>query len=254
MKPQIPGRRMAPRRQFVKWVTFGMASSILGGRLWQRELLAYCEPVDGQPNGVFKVRLSDYPELSQPFGSVRLGLNPVDSFPEGNFYPILINRDDAGNFHVLDCECRHQSCVVPPFSMSSFNIECPCHGSQYWIDGSVLQGPTTMALGAYPFEFDGNDHLTIHIPCWAFSVSARIASGGAAARLQIDFYANPNTTYEVSFRQRTTDPWSIASFATTPSGPANQTSLLGSDSNVSVYVPRPTPAGFYAVGMKLGEV
>ena len=102
------------------------------------------------------------------FGPLTYLEESVFDFPAGNYYPILINRDGSGNLFVLDCECRHQSCVVPPFDMTSFNIQCPCHGSEYWIDGSVIQGPTTMALGSYPFEFDGNDTLTIHIPCWAF--------------------------------------------------------------------------------------
>src|SRR5436309_1895880 len=110
-------QRLVPRRKFIKWVTFGIATGgAAGGKLWQRDLLAYCEPIAGEPNAVFKLRLSDYPELAQPYGSVRLGLNPVSAYPDGNFYPILINRDGSGNLYVLDCECRHESCVVPPFS------------------------------------------------------------------------------------------------------------------------------------------
>jgi Rieske Fe-S protein len=245
------------RRKFIKIVTFGTATSFVSGKLWQREVLAYCEPIPDQPQGVFKVRVSDYPALLQSWGSVRIGVNPVtdgDPFPDGDFYPILINRDDAGTFYVLDCECRHQSCVVPPFNLAESGIHCQCHGSLYWIDGSVLNGPAASPLGAYTFEFDGNDTLTIHIPCWAFQVSASVLPGGANSRIRIDFYANTNVTYEVSFRQQLADAWTRASFATTPAGPANQTSLTTSGQNVSVYVDRSGASGFYAVGMKLAQV
>lgn len=203
------------------------------------------------------MRISDYPALLQSWGSVRLGLNPItggDPFPDGDFYPILINRDDAGKFYVLDCECRHQSCVVPPFNLADSGIHCQCHGSLYWIDGSVLNGPAASPLGAYQFESDGNDTLTIHIPCWAFQVSASVLPGGASPRIQIDFYANTNVTYELSFCQRLQDAWTTAQFATTPSGATNQTSLLGPGGEVSVYVDRTTASGFYAIGMKLARV
>ena len=245
------------RRKFIKFVTFGTATSLISGKLWQREVLAYCQPIPGQPEGVFKVRVSDYPALLQSWGSVRIGLNPVtggDPFPDGDFYPILINRDNAGKFYVLDCECQHQSCVVPPFNLADGGIHCQCHGSLYWIDGSVLNGPTLSPLGAYQFEFDGNDTLTIHIQCWAFQVSASVLPSGPNSRIQINFYGNTNVTFEVSFRERLSSPWTTTTFATTPTGPANQTSVMGSGQDVSVYVDRSTASGFYAVGMQLSQV
>jgi Rieske Fe-S protein len=247
-----------PRRRFIKYVTFGAATSVVAGKLWQREVLAYCTPPTGQTvkDGVFKIRISDYPALSLDFGSVRLGLNPVgnDNYPDGGFYPFLINRDELGNFFVLDCECGHQSCVVPTFDTTQMGIRCYCHGSFYSIDGGVLEGPTTQPLHNYPFEFDGNDTLTIHIPCWGFEVKAAVLPGGPNARIRLDFEAFQNTTYEVSFRERLQDPWTTASFATTPAGLANQTSLTTFAGDVSVYLDRPTKTGFYAIGMKLSEV
>src|SRR5436190_17871656 len=96
------------RRKFIKFVTFGTATSLISGKLWQREVLAYCDPIPDQPQGVFKVRVSDYPALLQSWGSVRIGVNSViggDPYADGDFYPILINRDDGGKSYVLDCEC-----------------------------------------------------------------------------------------------------------------------------------------------------
>ena len=247
-----------PRRRFIKFVTFGTATSLVAGKLWQRELLAFCTPPVGEvvKDGVFKVRISDYPALSQDLGSVRLGLNPVgnDDYPDGTFYPFLINRDELGNFYVLDCECGHQSCVVPTFDSGQMGIRCHCHGSFYNLDGSVLEGPTTQPLHSYPFEYDGNDILTIHIPCWGFEIKATALPGGPGSRIRLDFDAFQNATYEVKFREHLSGPWTSATFATTPTGPANQTSLTTFAGNTSVYLDRTTATGYYALAVKLSEV
>lgn len=250
-----------PRRRFIKYVTFGTASSIVAGKLWQHEVLAFCTPGLGEivHDGVFKVRISDYPALLQDFGSVRLGLNPIhhDDYPDGSFHPFLINRDDAGNFYVLDCECRHRGCSVPAFDNSlggEMKIRCRCHGSAYGIDGTVLEGPTTKELYSYPFEFDGNDTLTIHIPCWGFEVKAAVLPGGSNSRIRLDFYAFQNATYEVKFREHLNGPWTTASFATTPAGAADKTSLTTFAGDTAVYLDRTTATGYYALGVKLMEV
>jgi nitrite reductase/ring-hydroxylating ferredoxin subunit len=247
------GARITPRRKFLKWVTFGTATSIIGGKLWRQDLLAHCDPGPGLSDGVFKIRVSDYPALGQAYGSVRLGLNPVSSYPDGDFYPILINRGASNDFYVLDCECRHESCVVPTFDMSLFCIQCECHGSQYWIDGSLLNGPAADPLFSYPFEYDGQ-YLTIHISCWGFSVQAAPAPSGSNGRIQITFTAHPNVTYQVNFSQKPGGPWTTTSFATTPTGPLNQTSLSNLGGDVSIYVNRPGAMGFFAVEMVLSEI
>ncbi len=243
------------RRRFVKLLTFGTATSLVAGKFWQRNLLAFCELPPGQEGAVFNVRLSEFPALQQDYGSVRLGINPIGpSYPSGLFYPILINRDGFGNFHVLDCECRHAGCVVPAYNNIDFVISCPCHGSTYDIDGSLLSGPATEPLQTYQFEFDGEDTLAIHIPCWGFKTQLSVLPGGPGSRVQLDFPTFPQVTYEVSFRERLQDNWTRVSFATTPDGPADQTSLAGLGTPATIYLNRTTPTGLYAVSMDLFEI
>lgn len=245
-----------PRRRFVKLLTFGTATSMMAGKLWQREVLGFCDPLPDQKDAVFKVRVSDYPALLQNFGSVRLGINPVgnDDFPDGPFYPFLINRDDLGNFHVLDCECRHASCVLPALDASEQGIRCGCHGSFYRIDGAVLEGPAEFPLHAYQFEFDGSDLLTIRVPCWGFETKLAVLPGGPGTRVKLDFPVQGQVTYEVVFSPSPQGPWTVASFATTPDGPADQTSLTTFGGEATLYLDRTTDTGFYAIGMKLSEV
>src|SRR6478736_1001734 len=246
-----------PRRNFLKLVTFGTATSIVAGKLWQREVMAYCENLPGQQNAVFKVRISDFPALLSEFGSVRLGINPVNSpdpIDDGRFYPLIITRDGFGNFFVLDSECRHARCVVPKYDNEEFLIRCECHGSCYDVEGNVLVGPAQQPLHRYESSFDGVDTLTIHIPCWGFTTQATVLPGGSTPRIRLDFDAVLQVTYEVSFAQCPTGPWTTASFATKPTGPVDQTSLTTANSGpVSVYLDRTTATGFYAVGMKLAE-
>src|SRR5262245_55708726 len=94
------------RRQFVKLLSLVSGPWFIAGDLWQADLMSICNPSADQTSAEFTVRVSDYPALQPDFGSVRLGINGVSAsdepFPDGNFWPILINRDDHGNFFVLD--------------------------------------------------------------------------------------------------------------------------------------------------------
>ncbi len=96
---------------------------------------------------------------------------------------------------------------------------------------------------------------TAHLERWEdIHVEAAVLPGGPNARIRLDFAANENVTYEVSFCERLGSPWTIASFATTPAGLANETSLTTFEGDVTVYLDRSTATGFYAVGMEWSEV
>jgi Rieske Fe-S protein len=234
------------------------------GKVWRGNVLAEVvpSPLDpGQttlPPATFKIRVSDYPALSQPFGSVRLGVNPVrpevEPFPDGDFWPLLINRSETGEFYVLDSECQHASCVVPIYDDFNFGIRCPCHGSTYDIDGSVLTGPTENPLRRYDFEFDGDDTLTIQVPALAFQVNVALLPSTGNPRLQLDFETHYGITYQLYARNRLQDEWALTSFALSPGGPMDETSLFAIGAPASLYVERSAGARFYAVSMVLSEV
>ena len=259
MKPVAPVFPLS-RRRFVKLLTFGTATSLVAGKLWQREVLAYCDPLPGDLTATFKVRLSDYPALLEAFGSVRIGINPVrpdqEPFPDGNFWPIIINRDDGGNFYVLDSECRHASCVVPtydPNEQPQPGMRCPCHGSLYHITGEVLEGPAQDSLRTYPFTYDGHDTLTIEVTCWGFKTELFVPPADNR-RVRLSFPTFPFVKYEVFFRKNLQVPWVPAAFAITRNGPADQTVFNALGLPATLYLDRKTTAGFYAVSMKLMEV
>jgi Rieske Fe-S protein len=246
------------RRKFVKTFALGTALSSVLGKPWRAAVLAETLPASlGSQTATFKIRVSDYPALSEPLGSVRLGVNPVwddaEPFPNGNFWPFIINRGENDEFYVLDSECRHASCVVPTYD-DFFGILCPCHGSTYAIDGSVIFGPATSPLRRYQFEFDGDDTLTIHIPGLGFGMRAAVVPTGAGSRLQLGFQTHPAVVYQLHFRANLHDPWEVIPFATSPDGPANETSFAAIGLPASLYVDRTAPTGFYAAAMLLSEV
>jgi Rieske Fe-S protein len=76
--------------------------------------------------------------------------------------PILVIRSSARRFVALSMQCTHEGCPVKP--PVGGVITCPCHGSQYDLEGRVLHGPAQFALARYETTFDGRTgRLTVTI-------------------------------------------------------------------------------------------
>lgn len=56
-----------------------------------------------------------------------------------------VYRDDSGTVHAVSARCTHLGCIVD-FNDAERAWECPCHGSRFDIDGSVIQGPANRPL------------------------------------------------------------------------------------------------------------
>ena len=54
-------------------------------------------------------------------------------------------RDGAGTLHVLSARCTHLGCIVG-WNPADRAWECPCHGSRFAADGTLVQGPATADL------------------------------------------------------------------------------------------------------------
>lgn len=65
--------------------------------------------------------------------------------------PILVIRDAPRKFHALSMQCTHEGCPVRAPVRGV--ITCPCHGSQYDLEGNVLQGPAQFPLARYETEY-----------------------------------------------------------------------------------------------------
>ncbi|AXI80656.1 FAD-dependent oxidoreductase [Peterkaempfera bronchialis] len=56
-----------------------------------------------------------------------------------------VYRDPDGRLHTLSARCTHLGCLVR-YNEAERSWDCPCHGSRYAVDGSVLEGPATAPL------------------------------------------------------------------------------------------------------------
>ena len=60
---------------------------------------------------------------------------------------IAVARDQNGTLHRLSASCTHLGCIVH-WNSTEQCWDCPCHGSQFAPDGSVLNGPALQPLSA----------------------------------------------------------------------------------------------------------
>jgi len=56
-----------------------------------------------------------------------------------------VSRDEDGRVHVVSARCTHMGCIVN-WNSAEQTWDCPCHGSRFAQDGTVLEGPAVTAL------------------------------------------------------------------------------------------------------------
>jgi cytochrome b6-f complex iron-sulfur subunit len=115
--------------------------------------LAACGPGGGSTSGsvsavsgVAKLTFAQFPQLASAGGGV-----VVDS-PVG---PLVVVRSTASAALAVSGTCTHAGCTVE--LESNPPLYCPCHGSAFALDGSVLAGPARRPLTKYSaaVESDG---------------------------------------------------------------------------------------------------
>lgn len=87
--------------------------------------------------------------LTQPTGTVR------DYRSLGNFWL----AKDAGGIYAMTAICTHMGCTVNGWNGNVF--PCPCHGSQYDLNGAVVQGPAPLPLNHFEVTTDANGFLVV---------------------------------------------------------------------------------------------
>ncbi len=58
---------------------------------------------------------------------------------------VALYRDEAGALHALSSVCTHRGCDVA-WNADDKAWTCPCHGSIFAADGTVLHGPAEQPL------------------------------------------------------------------------------------------------------------
>ncbi|MFD6994517.1 FAD-dependent oxidoreductase [Streptomyces sp. NPDC059943] len=99
--------------------------------------------------------LKQQADVARHFVGDRLSTTHVDSVaqvPPGTGAVVRVNgqrcavyRDADGVARAVSARCTHLGCLVA-FNDAETAWECPCHGSRFGVDGSVLQGPAVHPL------------------------------------------------------------------------------------------------------------
>ena len=182
------------RRKFLKSFVVGTAVSSVAGRELCLRVVAACRPTFSGA-GILELNVSQFPALQNANGSVRLLFNSLlASRPTGPLYPVLVNRGAGNQFYTLSARCTHQGCAVATFNSSFASCMCPCHGSRFALDGSLLAGPATLPLTSYKNSFDGT-LLCIEIPGLGYNISALAVQNGNAPRLSLQFHTFSGSQY-----------------------------------------------------------
>jgi glycine/D-amino acid oxidase-like deaminating enzyme/nitrite reductase/ring-hydroxylating ferredoxin subunit len=85
-------------------------------------------------------------------GDSRSRVDNADAIPAGSGgivtedgEPLAVWRDAAGELHALSAKCTHKGCIVT-WNNADRTWDCPCHGSMFEADGTVLHGPARKPL------------------------------------------------------------------------------------------------------------
>jgi Rieske Fe-S protein len=65
----------------------------------------------------------------------------------------ILIRSSQSQFLAVNLICRHKGCTV---ELQGDKFVCPCHGSEYSLDGKVTQGPSKANLKTWETTFDAD--------------------------------------------------------------------------------------------------
>lgn len=124
------------RREFLYYIWGASIALLLGEAGAAIVWFALPRFREGEFGGVIPVALDDLPNA---------GDAPV-SIPSGRFH---VSHTPEGGFVVLYGVCTHLGCL-PKWEPVNTRFACPCHGSQFQIDGRYITGPAPRGLDRFP--------------------------------------------------------------------------------------------------------
>ena len=67
---------------------------------------------------------------------------------------VEVTQPSAGVFKGLSAKCTHKGCTVD--KVADGTIDCPCHGSKFNLDGTVVNGPAQEPLAVENITVQGD--------------------------------------------------------------------------------------------------
>jgi nitrite reductase/ring-hydroxylating ferredoxin subunit len=143
---------------FMKW---GLTSATFGA-LILRDLIAGRENVWAKRFDPNRLTVGSTPKIAQlgaKFGVDFVGdritpaeASSADEVPPGEgrvvrdgVGKIGVFREEDGTVHAVSLRCTHLGCLLR-YNGAERSWDCPCHGSRFDVDGTVLEGPAVNPL------------------------------------------------------------------------------------------------------------
>lgn len=83
----------------------------------------------------------------------KMKIIPLTGIPEGiSFYDEVIIHKKGDEISVFSARCSHLGCTINRHQND--RLICPCHGSEYSVEGLVLKGPSSRPLEKLHCEID----------------------------------------------------------------------------------------------------
>lgn len=134
------------RRAFVEVSVTALGSAALAG-------CASLQTVPVTPErGRARIVVRNHSSLDRHGGSLKV-------LPDGWTTPLYVLAVSAG-FVVVSPICTHQGCTV---GIEGNHLVCPCHGSTYTREGTVVRGPAENPLRRFPSTLNNAGVLEIDL-------------------------------------------------------------------------------------------
>lgn len=72
--------------------------------------------------------------------------------------PIIVVYVEEGKVVALEKKCPHLGCMV---ELQGKELDCPCHGAKFTLDGQLTGGPSPRGLKQYKVETRGNGNVFV---------------------------------------------------------------------------------------------
>ncbi len=135
------------RRKFIGWFSVGALASSLP------VVIAACSSSNNQPLVQPEKPTTDKGVRKDGFQSVGTvqELTEKGSILDKKNLPkpvLVLHNPSSNNLVAVNPTCTHQGCSVA-WEADTKTLSCPCHGSKFNPDGSVLKGPATKPLESF---------------------------------------------------------------------------------------------------------
>src|SRR5262249_35836698 len=98
--------------------------------------------------------------LSGPIAGGNAADLPVGSLVLIQTGNVLLGHDTDG-FYAMSAICPHAGCTAWAPTAGIADVNCPCHGSQFDLNGAVKRGPAGRSLQHYHVDIAADGTITI---------------------------------------------------------------------------------------------